>query len=117
MIPQYRDGRTVKFICIDCDFPLYDPIFVSSLTAEICRFIGMTPLSGPFIAKIDNVSSVLLIYESHIAIRTWPYYKAIRIVIDSCSPFSIKDLSFFFEKKFKTKKIDIYNEIPFFLDQ
>lgn len=77
----------------------------------------MTPVSVPHTHRVDDVeaenigiSSVLVIKESHIAIHTWPYYQAARIVIDSCKDFSCDSILGFLMKKLQTQNINVIQE-------
>ena len=114
---QYRAGKMVKFICSNCDYPLNDIFYVPDLICLICGEIEMTPVSVPHTHRVDDVeaenigiSSVLVIKESHIAIHTWPYYQAARIVIDSCKDFSDQTILTFLQEKLKTQNINVIQE-------
>lgn len=112
-MPQYNAGDTVKFICEGCSFDLHSPTEISVLSQRIAHEIGMTPLAGPFMGEVvgegdnDGVSVVLIIKESHIAIHAYPFYKAVRIVVDSCKSFDIYHLEKFFWKHLRPSKIHI----------
>jgi S-adenosylmethionine/arginine decarboxylase-like enzyme len=117
MAKQYLQGKAVKIICENCDqVKIDDEPFVQMLVCEICRVINMTPLAGPFSAKVikpegnrslDGVSAVLLIEESHIAAHCWTLDQAVRIVIDSCADFDIDNVTNYLGNVLRTSTIKV----------
>lgn len=96
---QYKNGFMTKIIASGCKkWPLTDEASVENLLHHIVRAINMTPLSGPHTSQIkdvlgnevcDGISSVMIIMESTCAIHTWPFYRAVRVVVDSCRDYDI----------------------------
>jgi S-adenosylmethionine decarboxylase len=97
---MYKEGNTVKIIIEGCnlDEGLASIGVCSGFLHDMVSAIGMTAISDVHIVdykhpdpkkQIDNgISAIIMIAESHIAIHSWPGYKAARIMIDSCKPVS-----------------------------
>lgn len=123
---QYRNGFMTKIIASECErWPLVDEPSVESLLSHIVREIKMTPLSGPHTAQVkdvlnvaehnlpicDGISSVMIIMESTCAIHTWPYYRAVRVVVDSCCDYDTSKIVDLLKKVLSPKEIRIADEV------
>jgi S-adenosylmethionine/arginine decarboxylase-like enzyme len=118
---QYQKGFMTKIIAEGCErWLLVDEPSVESLLHHIVKVIDMTPLSGPHTAQVkdvlnremdDGISSVMIIMESTCAIHTWPYYKAVRIVVDSCCDYAVESVVSLLNDVLKPQQIRIADEV------
>lgn len=100
MAPQYKAGFAMQCIAEGCNEALLDSEQVCLMFLyTLCARIKMTPLETVVkrlettVNPQDNgISAVLIIAESHIAVHVWPYYKAVRVVVDSCKDYVKKEV-------------------------
>ena len=65
---------------------------VAHFLRELPALIGMTIIDGPFVKKVDDgVSGLVLIAESHIAIHTWPAEGIFDMDVFSCKDFDAEE--------------------------
>jgi S-adenosylmethionine/arginine decarboxylase-like enzyme len=121
MTKMYEQGFMTKILAEDCQNWMLDSIpQVESLLRHVCGVIDMEPLAGPFSSEVkdifnrvqdDGISSVLMITTSHLAAHCWSQDKSVRLVIDSCKPYSVALIISLLNDVLKPKSIRVAKEV------
>lgn len=110
---QFEAGATMSRIAIDCkNGDIADRRWWVRFVRDLCDRIGMTPIAHSDIELIEGpleeqgVSVVLILKESHIAVHSWTFHKAVRLTVDSCKDFDPRDVEGFIRERLNPKFID-----------
>jgi S-adenosylmethionine decarboxylase len=85
---------------------LDDPVGVADFLRHLVMGAGMRVLAGPFTstetgdAEHYGHSGIVLLYESHAAVHTYPHLRALFLDLFSCKPFEIQPLLSLIEEFF-----------------
>ncbi len=90
----YGDHLTLRLTDIQLHGRLDDPVLIARFLRDLVARIGMRVLDGPHVATeagdADKYghSGVILLYESHAAIHTYPQRRELFLDVFSCKPFA-----------------------------
>ena len=103
----------------ECDNKLMDdPKYIYHSLEELTKLLKMKPLTKPQVVKAESNSKrdpggwsgYIIIQESHISIHTFIDKGFLTADVYSCKPFDVKKGIKYFQKRFKSKNLEI-NEV------
>lgn len=84
---------------------------VADFLTELVHHIGMRILAGPLVGYEDGepekrgTSGVVILYESHAAVHTYPELGQLFLDVFSCKDFSVNDVHVVLRRHFKSYRV------------
>jgi S-adenosylmethionine decarboxylase len=110
-VDSYGLHLTLELVGFDNPHTLNNPRAITSFLHDLVKHLGMRILAGPLLGHEAETtekygwSGVVIVYESHVAIHTYPHRAAAFLDIFSCHDFQIAPVMATLERHFGSYRV------------